>query len=224
MKLAYQQIVAERRSVRDFLTTPLTDAQIQEILADAQLSPSSCNTQPWLVHVVSGEAKDRLSAALLRAIDEGTDKHDFAYDIAHYPGVYAQRRDAQAAQYYQALGIARSDTAARVKEARRNLEFFNAPHVALIFMPSVVNGDVQIAADIGMYTQTFLLSLVSRGLGGIAQGMLSNFPSTIRAELNVPADLRLVHGISFGHPKADAPSAQVRFGRAALSESVTFHR
>ncbi|WJD60710.1 nitroreductase [Pseudomonas kurunegalensis] len=224
MSLNFQEIVAQRRSVRDFHADPLSDEQIEQILLDAQQSPSSCNTQPWVVHVVSGDAKDRLSAALMRAFDEGGDTHDFGYDIANYPGVYAERRDAQAAKYYEALKIARSDTAARTEEVRRNLEFFNAPHVALIFIPNVVNGDVQNSADVGMYTQTFLLSLVSRGLGGIAQGMLSNFPSTIREELGIPSDLRLVHGISFGHANEQAKSAQVRFGRAPLSESVTFHR
>lgn len=167
MSLNFQEIVAQRRSVRDFHADPLSDEQIEQILLDAQQSPSSCNTQPWVVHVVSGDAKDRLSAALMRAFDEGGDTHDFGYDIANYPGVYAERRDAQAAKYYEALKIARSDTAARTEEVRRNLEFFNAPHVALIFIPNVVNGDVQNSADVGMYTQTFLLSLVSRGLGGL---------------------------------------------------------
>ena len=53
-----------------------------------------------------------------------------------------------------------------------NYSFFNAPHVALLFMPSF-GDNVRVGSDIGMYGQTFLLSLAARGRGGIPQTSLA---------------------------------------------------
>jgi hypothetical protein len=39
--------------------------------------------------------------------------------------------------------------------------FYDAPHVAFLFMPKLGDG-VRTAGDIGMYAQTFLLSLTAR--------------------------------------------------------------
>ncbi|MGY2033622.1 nitroreductase family protein, partial [Nocardia gipuzkoensis] len=77
---------------------------------------------------------------------------------------------------------------------RENLEFFGAPHVALLFMPALGDG-VRTAGDIGMCAQNFLLSPASRGFAGIPRTMLA---SAVRAFLDVPADLELLFGISFG--------------------------
>ena len=112
--------------------------------------------------------------------------------------------------------------AARKAAAALNYSFFNAPHVALLFMPSF--GDsVRVASDIGMYAQTFLLSLTARGLGGVPQTSLGFFAQTMREFLGVPDELRFLFGISFGYPDATAPCNRMRTGRDPLSHSVTFH-
>lgn len=53
--LDFETTVKTRQSIRKFLLTPMTEQEIKQILADAQNAPSACNTQPWLVHVASGE-------------------------------------------------------------------------------------------------------------------------------------------------------------------------
>ena len=58
--LDFATTVRARHSVRQFLPTPMTNAQIREIAEDARRSPSSTNTQPWSVHIVSGETMVRL--------------------------------------------------------------------------------------------------------------------------------------------------------------------
>jgi len=49
-----------RRSVRAYLGKPVEPKLIKKIFTDAQLSPSNCNTQPWHITIVSGNARDSL--------------------------------------------------------------------------------------------------------------------------------------------------------------------
>ncbi|WP_325177861.1 nitroreductase family protein [Pantoea sp. 1B4] len=105
----------------------------------------------------------------------------------------------------------------------RNVKFFGAPHVALLFIP-VVGDNVRVASDAGMYAQTFLLSLAARGYAGVPQAVLSYFAQTVRRILNVPESFRLLYGISFGMPDKTHPSLSYREGRISIDESVVWHQ
>src|SRR4051794_22331594 len=166
--LSFAETVRVRRSYRDFLATPVPDELIREVLADAQLAPSNCNTQPWNMHIVSGAKRMELSLALHEANDAGRLTPDFSWDEKAYEGCYGERRREQGAIYYRNLGVAREDREARARAAAVNFSFFNAPHVAMLFMP-VIGDSVRVAGDLGMYGQTFLLALAARGLGGVPQ-------------------------------------------------------
>jgi nitroreductase len=56
--------ISGRRSVRGFLDAPVPRATMEEILVAASHAPSATNTQPWRVYVLTGAARDRLSAAI----------------------------------------------------------------------------------------------------------------------------------------------------------------
>ena len=57
---AILKAISSRRSVRGFLPEPVDPALIRTILTTAARAPSGNNIQPWQVHVVSGEARERL--------------------------------------------------------------------------------------------------------------------------------------------------------------------
>jgi nitroreductase len=220
--LTFDEVVRARHSVRAFLPKPVPDAIIARVLQDAQRSPSNCNTQPWEVHIVSGAKRDSLSAELLEAFDKGWRTGDFTFDRKHYPGIWYERSSEQAAAYFDALGIARENHGDRKYSAARNLRFFDAPHVAFLFMPDV-GDNVRNAGDIGMYGQTFLLSLVAHGLGGIPQTMLGFFSDVVRSSLGVSDEMKLLFGISFGYPDTNSPIETYRIGRAPVNQCVRFH-
>ena len=120
------------------------------------------------------------------------------------------------------MGIAREDHEGRQKEGLRNFTFFNAPHVALLFMPSF-GDNVRVASDIGMYAQSFLLSLAARGIGSIPQTSVGMYADTIRQVLGVTHDMKLLFAVSFGYPDKEAKVNSIRMGRAPIESSVTFH-
>jgi nitroreductase len=218
----FHDVVRGRHSVRDFLPTPVSDEKIHFVLEDAQRSPSNCNTQPWDVHIVSGAKRDELSAAMVAAAAEGRFSTDYSFDINDYYDSYKERSAAQGAVYYEALGVKRDAYDERRTISERNLTFFGAPHVALLFVPSF-GDNVRAAADVGMYGQTFLLSLVAHGLGGVPQTMLGMFADTVRDILRINSKSKFLFGISFGYPNPDSAANKFRMSRSALDQCVTFH-
>jgi len=121
---SFQEVVRSRQSVRQFLSTPVKEEVIREILEDAQYTPSNCNTQPWNVHIVSGDKKDELSKALIRANEEGNHTPDFTFDMNAFYGQYSERKNAHGKAYYEAQGIAREDYEGRQQAATQNYNFF----------------------------------------------------------------------------------------------------
>lgn len=195
---------------------------MRKVLEEAQLAPSNCNTQPWQVHIASGAVRNTLSQAIMAAEMASDYSPDFSFSVEDYPDAFKQRAKDQGAAYYKAIGIAREATVDRETAAKHNLDFFGAPHIALLFMPSV-GDNVRVAGDIGMYGQTFLLSLVANGLGGIPQTMLGSYADTIRNVLGIDKSLKMLFGISFGFPDESAAANQYRIGKEPIESNVTFH-
>lgn len=219
----FHDVVRNRHSVRSFLPDPVPDDVIRAVAEDAQHAPSNCNTQPWQVHIASGATRDALSNAILAADDAGQFTPDFSFSTDDFHGVYSERSRDQGAAYYHAIGVAREAYDERRTASRLNLNFFGAPHVALLFMP--VFGDcVRVAGDVGMYAQTFLLSLTAHGLGGAPQTMLGFYAGTIREVLGIDPSKKMLFGISFGYPDKSSAANHYRIEKAPIEDSVLFHR
>ena len=53
------QAMLERRSIRGFQDKPVPRALLEEIITLANRAPSSMNTQPWHLHVLTGEPLEK---------------------------------------------------------------------------------------------------------------------------------------------------------------------
>lgn len=58
------EAIAQRRSIRKFRDTPVTDEQIRALLHAATLAPSGKNAQPWRFAVVRGEKRAEMIATM----------------------------------------------------------------------------------------------------------------------------------------------------------------
>jgi hypothetical protein len=213
-------IVADRRSVRAFLPDPVPRPLLDRIFGLAALAPSNCNIQPWVTHVVSGEALVRMRETLLAEARAGRVDPDIA-PTTRYVDQYRTRRIGAAVALFEATGVGRDDAAARQASFLRNYELFDAPHAAFFFLPRYFG--LREASDVGMYAQTLMLALAAHGLGSCAQGAISHHAGAVRRELGVSDDLICLYGMSFGYPDLNHPSTIARTDRAPLSETVTMH-
>ena len=215
----FLNIVANRRSMRAFKPDPVPRAVIEAVMGGAQQTPSNCNTQPWFVHVVTGDTLEQLRATLPSQFAAGEMALDFPYD-GQYDGVYKERQYASATALYDALGISRDEKAARNEWFMRNFTFFDAPAVAFFTLPSQFG--LREACDLGMYAQTVMLGLVAHGLGSCPQTSLGFMANVIRPALGLGDHEKLMFGLSFGYA-TETPVNQVQTERAALYDVVTFH-
>lgn len=220
MDTALDALLRTRRSVRGFRSEPIAAATLNRIFAMAQLAPSNCNVQPWVVHVVSGAARARMRDALLAATRAGERAPDFPL-TGGYPGEYRERQIGAAKALFAATGVGRDDAAAREASFLRNFAFFDAPHAAFIFMPGWAG--IREACDCGMYAQSLMLALTAHGYASCAQGALGWHAPAVRRELGLDGDFKLLFGISFGAPDDAHPANTTRTDRAPVDAAVAFH-
>ena len=212
-------VVSRRRSMRDFKSDPVPRELIESVFGKAQRAPSNCNTQPWFVHVVTGEKLEQLRQELPAKFSAGEIALDFPYD-GQYEGVYKERQHASAAALYDSLGIARDQKAERNEWFMRNFSFFDAPAVAFFTLPTGFG--LREACDLGMFAQTVMLGLTAHGLGSCPQTALAFLANVIRPALSLGDHEQLMFGMSFGYP-AETVVNEVATERASLGDVVTFH-
>ncbi|MCY4045374.1 MAG: nitroreductase [Cellvibrionales bacterium] len=218
---SFTQVVKSRRSVRGFLSTPIDDETLKNIFTLAQYAPSNCNTQPWAVHVASGNVLESLRESLSTAMANGDYDMDYFYS-GTYEGIYKTRQVGAAKALFGAMGIAREDKEGRNDAFFRNFRFFDAPHAAFLFIPEAFAE--REACDIGMYAQTLMLSMKAHGVDSCPQTALGFNARIVKEALNVPEGLKLLFGISFGFEDKNIPANAARVDRAVLQECVTFHK
>ena len=212
--------IRERRSVRGFLNNSLVPKEtLREILELAQHAPSNCNVQPWRAYVASGERCARLRDALTAELDGGSfGAPEDPIDV--FSGEYRTLQVECAVALYNAMGVERNDHEGRLRGLRRNYEFFDAPHVMVICMDRSFG--MGVALDVGIYVQTLMLLMQSRGIATCAQASLRHYPEVLREELGIPAEQRVLCGLSFGYEDPATPANAARQTRRPLENNVTF--
>ena len=220
------EALASRRSVRDFLPTPVPGEVIRRVLTAASRAPSGGNVQPWHIDVVAGERLDELKAIMRRRMQQvaaGDDAERPEYDI--YPkelvAPYRDYRYQLGEAMYATLGIPREDKAARLKWFARNFQFFGAP-MALFCSIDRRMGPPQ-WSDLGMLLQSVMLLLREEGLDSCPQECWSVYPQTIGRFIGPPAERMLFCGMSIGHANLEHPVNRLVSERAGLSQFATFH-
>ena len=203
---AVDQAITSRRSIRAYLPTPVPRQTIEEILAVASRAPSGTNTQPWKVYVLTGAARQRLSASICTAHDDPAQRAQHTEEYAYYPtewrSPYVDRRRKVGWDLYSLLGIGKADKARMHAQHARNYAFFDAP-VGLIF---TIDRVMQQGSwlDYGMFLQSVMVAARARGLDTCPQAAFTQFHRIISEELQLPPEEMVVCGMALGHadPKA----------------------
>jgi nitroreductase len=221
--LSTQEAIRTRRAVRSFLPTPVERGSVEEILTLASRSPSGSNIQPWKVRVIAGEARDRLCAAILSALDrdgQAVHKREWNYYPVKWREPFLARRRKIGWDLYGLLGIAKGDFEGTEKQRRRNYEFFGAP-VGLVF---TLDEDLEIGSwlDLGIYIGAVMIAARGMGLDTCPQAAFADFHKVIRAELGIPENEIIVCGMAIGHADPAAVENRLVTERAPVAEFATF--
>ncbi|KRF14655.1 nitroreductase [Nocardioides sp. Soil796] len=215
----FHSVLEERWSCRAFTTDEVPETTLRKIFALAQRTASWCNTQPWQVHLLSGEARERLAKGLVDAVVSGAGGSDLPMPDA-YVGVHQERRREAGYALYESLDIARDDRVARDLQMLKNFTFFDAPHVAIITTDA--NQGVYGAVDCGGYVANLLNAAHELGVATVPQAAIAMQSPTVRDVLDLPADRLVVCAVSLGFADTDHPVNAFRTSRATVEDSVVF--
>ncbi len=211
----FEETVSQRHSTRLFLRDkPVPRELVSDALQLAIQAPSNSNIQPWQVVIASGPARDRLVEALLEEADAGPPQ------VPPLPEEFARFRRDLGSLVYGSMGIPRHDAEARRVAVRRNWEFFRAPMACVVCMHRDL--DFVDSLGVGMFLQTFLLGLTARGLDSCVQVSIAGYPDTVREQLGIGQDMRVLCGIAIGYPDPDFPANDLAVPRNPLGDNIRY--
>ena len=225
LRQAVDWALVTRRSVRAFLGTPVPRQEIESILDAARYSASGVNMQPWQVHVVTGESKARLSAAIKEIDDDPAQTAALEDPYDYYPREwvrpYLDRRRKVGWSLYGLLGIEKGDKERMHAQHGRNYSFFDAP-VGLFFTIDRAMGEGSLL-DTGMFLQSVMIAARGHGLHTCPQAAFLKFHQVIASELRIPESHMLVCGMSLGYADEASIENTLVTDREPVHAFTTFH-
>jgi nitroreductase len=218
------EAIASRRSIRAFLPTPVAREDIEAILDVSARAPSGTNIQPWKVTVLTGDAKERLSAAILAVYGDkeaaGAHTEEYAYYPRQWVSPFIERRRKVGWDLYALLGLTRDDKAGMAAQHGRNYRFFDAP-VGLIFtIDRVLEQGSWL--DYGMFLQNIMVAARGRGLDTCPQAAFTQFHRIIAEQLSLPANETVVCGMALGYADPAKIENSLITERVPVAEFVRF--
>lgn len=216
--------IATRRSMRAFQPTRVPRATIEEILRVAARAPSGTNTQPWQVHVLTGSAKERLSARILAAHNDPAELSQHSEEYAYYPrewaSPYIDRRRKVGWDLYGLLGLAKTDRAGMHAQHGRNYRFFDAPVGLMFTIDRVMEQGSWL--DYGMFLQSIMIAARGHGLHTCPQAAFTQFHRLIAEELQLAPTQMLVCGMALGFADPQAVENTLHTERAVVADFTRF--
>ncbi len=204
--------IRSRKSIRGYQPDPVPKETLREILDIARHAPSTLNTQPWEITVVTGEVLDNIRKGNIEMLNSGaTPESEFPYKP--YEGKYKQRQVELAVQIFNLMGIAREDREKRAEWMERGFRFFDAPAAFILSMDKSLDESAMNLLDIGAITQTICLTALNYGLGTCINGQGISFPEVVRKFTDIPESTRMVVCIAIGYPDRDFPANKLETRR-----------
>ena len=215
--------IRDRHSIRHFLPTPVPKETVLAILDLAACAPSGVNAQPWKVHVVSGDTKADISAAILAEYENPTFEHQGEYD--YYPKQwvepYLSRRRKTGHDLYGLLNIGKEDKVGMKAQWARNFQFFDAP-IGLIFTLDRALGQGSLI-DYGGFLQTLMIAAKAYGLDTCSQAAFCEYHPVLHRILHIPDQEFIVCGMSLGYADLNSSVNTFRTARLPAREFTCFH-
>ncbi len=210
--------VAQRKSIRDFRSDPISNEVIAELLTKASRAPSGGNVQPWRVWVINGDSMTAFRDHMATAPPSTSVEYDVYPPKLWDP--YRTSRFRVGEMMYETLGIEREDREGRLRQFARNMDFFGAPASIFCFIDR--NMGAPQWSDLGMFLQTFMLLAQEAGYGTCPQEAWSAAHEQVRSFTGAPDELMLFCGVAIGKINADAPINSLVSERTPLAEFATF--
>lgn len=218
----FETLVHARRSVRGFKDQPVPQTVIEEIVELAKRAPSSMNTQPWHIHVLTGEPLEEIRSRNMTAMMDGAQPSRDIPSHGKYEGVHRDRQVGVAKKLFAAMGIAREDLPMRQDWVLRGFRQFDAPVSLVLTYDRVLDLGAECRFDLGALSYGLVLAAWTRGLGAVINGQGIQRSDVVREVADIPDDQVIMTCIAMGYPDESFAANSVRSDREDISSFVRF--
>ncbi|MEP5154458.1 nitroreductase [Planktotalea sp.] len=220
MKL--EDAINGRRSIRGFTDKPVAQELLEEVIELANRAPSSMNTQPWHLHVLTGEPLEQVRQGNTERMLGGVTPTRDIEDYAEYEGEHRKRQIEIAIQLFEAMGIERHDAERRQDWVMRGFRQFDAPvSIVVCFDRSLLNNTIA-HFDTGAMTYALTLAAWSKGLGTVINGQGIMQSPVVREVAGIPEDQIILTCVALGWPDDDFVANSVVSRRRPISNTTRF--
>ncbi|MDC1311911.1 nitroreductase [Burkholderiales bacterium] len=220
--MSFEDVVTSRQSVRGYKSDPVPRKLIEEIIDVARRAPSSMNTQPWHVHVVTGAALDEVRTRNMEEMASGADPKRDINSHGDYEGVHRFRQIAIAKKLFAAMGIAREDKEKRQDWVMRGFRQFDAPVSMVLTYDRDLDPGAVVHFDLGALCYGIVLAAWNRGLGTVINGQGIMRSDIVREVANIPENEVIMTCIAMGYPDDSFAANTVRADREENESFVRF--
>lgn len=189
----FTDVLARRRSIRDFSTQPVEKATIEKIVTQAAQSASWANSQPWKAYVATVATLAKVKADHLARSKRG-ERGQTDLAISHRTSwrPAAQANMAEWGQGIQAL--------AGMEYIESQGKLFNAAALVYLTLPKNFSG--WSLYDLGAFGQALMLAATNAGVDSIPAYEIVKYPAAVRQLVGIPEDEAVVMGIALGYRSA----------------------
>lgn len=211
--MEFKKLIQERKSIRGYLNKPVPRAVIDEIIEVAKWAPSSLNTQPWFVHVVSGTTLDQIRLGNTENMLSGVKpKRDFPMKET-YEGEHRKRQIEIAIRLFEAMEIARDDKERRKDWVMRGFRQFDAPVSLVLTYEKYLEPAAISQFDLGAFSHAIVLAAWERGLGTVINGQGIMQSDIVRKYAGIPDNQNIMICIAMGYPDHNFVANNVKSSR-----------
>jgi nitroreductase len=221
-RMDFETLVQTRKSVRGFRKEPVARAVIEDIIEVAKRAPSSMNTQPWHIHVLTGDPLEEVRRRNMEEMLAGAKAKRDIVSHGEYQGVHRGRQVDIAKKLFAVMGIAREDKPMRQDWVLRGFRQFDAPVSLVLTYDKILDPGAVCHFDLGALCYGLVLAAWDRGLGSVINGQGIMRSDIVREVANIPEDEVIMTCVAMGHPDDSFPANAVRSDREANGDFVRY--
>ncbi len=220
--MEFDEVVLGRRSIRGYKSDPIPKDVLREIVTLATRAPSSMNTQPWNLHVVTGEPLERIRKGNTKKNLAGIPPSREIRQHGAYKGVHRKRQIDIAVQLFEAMGIEWGDKERRKDWVMRGFRQFDAPvSIVITFDKDLEDNDIAIF-DCGAVVNCLVNAAWSKGIGAVINGQGIMQSPVVREHAGIPDNEVIMSCIALGYPADEFAANDVVSTRRDVDDVINF--
>jgi len=217
MASTFKEIMKQRHSVRFFQKKEIPQDTLKDIISTALNTPSWCNSQPWNIHVASGNTLEEIRKLWISKNKEG---------IKGYPEMEPIHRETFSERSKQVVGhlfkdlpeFAKDPELKKFQESQSVL--FNAPTLVYLTLPKT---QLKYSIlDLGGLEMSILLAAKSHGVDSVVAYESIKYPDVLRKFMKIPDNEDIIIGIGLGY-EDDNIINKYRAKKLTLDEACHFY-